>query len=415
MISFQERPDMLPIDEALQRVLSLVKQPLEAEWCPLERADNRVLARDTHSARVLPPFDNSAMDGYALRFEDGVPGKELKVIGENPAGSVSKQELAPGECLRIFTGAAIPPGCTAVIMQEEVERAGETMTIRATEPVKAGQHIRRRGSDVEDGTLLVPEGTVLTPGELALLASCGHAGVLVRRKPRVAIVSTGHELRYIGEKTGPGQIINSNGLALATLVRRAGGEATQLAIVPDTKEAHHQAFDQAERYDVVLTSGGVSVGDHDLIQPVLEERGWTRAFWKVAMKPGKPVLCGTLKSGAIFLGLPGNPASTMVSFELFGRPLIKALQGHPRPFLKQVRAPLGESYPKRPGRLHVVRGTYENGSFLPIKKQGSGMLRSMSGISAFGFMPSESELVEAGTEIITLDLRHEGDKEFSIR
>ncbi|MDF1661264.1 MAG: molybdopterin molybdotransferase MoeA [Planctomycetota bacterium] len=406
---------MLPIDEALQRVLSLVKQPLEAEWCPLEQADNRVLARDTRSARVLPPFDNSAMDGYAVRFEDGVPGKELQVIGENPAGSVSEQKLAPGECLRIFTGAAIPPGCTAVIMQEEVERDGPKMTIRAPEAVKEGQHIRRRGSDVEDGTLLVPAGTVLTPGELALLASCGHAGVLVRRKPRVAIVSTGHELRYIGEKTGPGQIINSNGLALATLVRRAGGEATQLAIVPDTKEAHHEAFDQAERYDVVLTSGGVSVGDHDLIQPVLEERGWTREFWKVSMKPGKPVLCGTLKSGAIFLGLPGNPASTMVSFELFGRPLIKALQGHPRPFLKQVRVPLGLPYPKRPGRLHVVRGTYENGSFHPIKKQGSGMLRSMSGISAFGFMPAESDLIEAGTEIITLDLRHEGGKDFSIR
>lgn len=406
---------MLPIDEALQRVLSLIKQPLEAEWCPLEQADQRVLARDTRSQRVLPPFDNSAMDGYAVRVEDGVPGRELTLVGENPAGSVSERELAPGECLRIFTGAAIPEGCTAVIMQEEVERSGERVTIQSKKAAEAGQHIRRRGSDVEEGSVLVPAGTVLTPGELGLLASCGHAGVLVHRRPRVAIVSTGHELKYIGEATGPGQIINSNGLALAALVRRAGGEATQLAIVPDTKEAHHEAFDRAERYDVVLTSGGVSVGDHDLIQPVLEERGWTRAFWKVAMKPGKPVLCGTLKSGAIFLGLPGNPASTMVSFELFGRPLIKSLQGHPRPYLKRVRVPLAEAYDKRPGRLHVTRGTYENGSFRPIQKQGSGMLRSMSGISAFGFMPAESERVEAGTEILTLDLRHEGDKDFSIR
>jgi molybdopterin molybdotransferase len=411
---FQERPTMLPIDQALQRVLSLVKQPLEAEWLTLEVADNRVLAADIHSTRVLPPFDNSAMDGYALRSEDGNPGRVLKIVEETPAGSVSSHKLKPGECIRIFTGAPVPEGCDAVLMQEDAERNGDEMTVTARGPVVVGQHIRRRGGDVEDGSVLVRAGTVLTPGEIGLLASCGRSGVLVRRRPRVAIVSTGHELIYIDEKPAPGQIVNSNGLVLTNMVRRAGAEPTQFAIVPDTRQAHHEAFDRAERYDVILTSGGVSVGDHDLIQPVLDERGWNREFWKVAMKPGKPVLCGTLKSGSIFLGLPGNPASTMVSFELFGRPLLRALQGHPRPYRCQRRIPLASDYSKKPGRLHVVRGFYKDGKFQPIDMQGSGMLRSMVGISAFGFLPSEAEFIAAGTPIMTLDLRHDGGEDFSL-
>jgi molybdopterin molybdotransferase len=405
---------MLSIDKALQRVLSLVKKPLEAEWVTLELADNRVLAADIKSSRVLPPFDNSAMDGYALRLQDGQPGRKLKIVEESPAGTVSKHTLEPGETIRIFTGAPIPKGCDAVIMQEEVERHESSMTIRRAEPVIKGQHIRRRGSDVEAGSVLVREGTVLTPGEIGLLASCGRSGVLVRRRPRVAIVSTGHELLYVDEQPGPGQIVNSNGVVLVNMVRRAGGEPTQFAIVPDTLEAHHEAFDRAQCYDVILTSGGVSVGDHDLIQPVLNERGWDRAFWKVAMKPGKPVLCGTLKSGSIFLGLPGNPASTMVAFELFGRPLLHALQGHPRPYRKQNRVPLAVDYRKKPGRMHVLRGFYKDSFFHPIKMQGSGMLRSMVGISAFGFLPSEGDFIPAGTDIVTLDLRHEGQEEFSL-
>jgi len=396
---------MLTIEEALRQVLALAPDPLGAEWLPLAQIFGRISATGVTSTRDLPGFDNSAMDGYALRLADAKPGARLRVVGEVAAGDQGRTPIEAGEARRIFTGAPLPPSAELVVMQEHVNREGDWASLEESAVLEAGQHVRRRGNDVKVGDAVLPAGTLLGAGEVGLLAACGRGGLYVTRRPRVAILPSGNELVELDLIPGPGQVVNSNAAALAAMVQEAGGIATCLPIARDSKEALHEAFAAAEGYDLVLTSGGVSVGDHDLIQPVLKERGFTRSFWKVAMKPGKPVLCGRLADGARFLGLPGNPASTMVAFELFGRPLLRRLLGHPRPYRLERIVPLLEDYPKRTGRTHVVRGFYESGGFRPLQRQGSGMLRSMIGVDALALVPPELDRLVKGAPVVTLDLR----------
>lgn len=400
---------MLSINDALHRVLSSVQHPIGSEWCLLNDLSGRILAEDILSHRTLPPFDNSAMDGYALKATDALPGTRLTVVDEQAAGSDIDTVISSGQAVRIFTGAPVPSGCDTVIMQEQTEREGIYVKLSGLQQrPEAGQHIRRRGHDVAAGSVLLEQGCLVGPGEIGLLAACSRSGAVVRRRPRVLIIATGSELKYVDEPVGPGQIVNSNSLALVAAVEEAGGRAHIHPIVADTEAAHHQAFDQARGFDLVVSSGGVSVGDHDLIQPVLEQRGWQKDFWKIAMKPGKPVLFGRLKDGPAMLGLPGNPASSLVAFELYGRPLIRRMLSHPRA-LRQLRAiPLAAGLKKRAGRTHVMRGRIENGEFHSLKEQGSGFLRSMAKVPAWAFVPAERTEMAAGELVRVLDRAHDG-------
>ena len=400
---------MLSIAEALGQVLSLAPCPLGAVWLGLEEALGRVVAAPILSRRRLPPFDNSAMDGYAVRAADLVAGGRLRLVGEAPAGSDGSLRIAAGEAARIFTGAPLPRGADSVVMQEHCEAGEGAVGLQEGRgPVKPGQHVRRAGSDVEDGSRLLAPGAVVEAGEIGLLAACGRAQLQVWRRPRVAIISTGDELVALDEPPLAGQIVNSNSPALAAMVRAAGGEPCRFPVVPDDPAAHRAAFERAAGFDVVLTSGGVSVGDHDHVQASLDELGWQRLFWKVAMKPGKPLLCGRLKSGAVVLGLPGNPASSMVAFELFGRPLLRRLQGHPRPFRASCVRALAAAVKKRAGRSHVLRGRVVDGAFDALDEQGSGHLRSMVGAEALAVLPAATTELAVGASVLCLDLLHDG-------
>ena len=401
---------MKSIAAALDAILALHPGPIGAERVTLEGALGRVLAEAVTSPRALPPFDNSAMDGYALRLADARPGAVLPIVDESAAGRPAARPLGPGEAMRIFTGAPTPEGAELVVMQELTERDGDRVTLSAElPPAEARANIRPRAGDVTAGAELLPAGALIGPGEIGLLAACGRGRLSVRRRPRVAVISTGDELREIEDPLGPGQIVNSNAPTLAALVREAGGEPVVLPIVRDRSEDHARAFAEGARCDLILTTGGVSVGDHDLVQPTLDRLGWRRAFWKVALKPGKPVLAGTLGAGgAVVLGLPGNPASAMVTFELFARPLIRRMQDHPRPFRRVIRRPLAGAMTKKPGRTHVLRGRLTAAGFSAPAPQGSGLLRSMVEVEALAFLAAERERFAAGDEVPVVELRHDG-------
>jgi molybdopterin molybdotransferase len=320
---------LIPVAEALQRILAGASRPIGTEEVALEAAAGRTLAADIASLRTQPPFAASAMDGYAVRLADvrAVP-VTLDVIGTSAAGRGFAGSVGPGQALRIFTGAPIPSGADAIVIQEDTEAADGRVTVREA-PV-AGRFIRAAGLDFCQGDVLLRAGQRLDARRLALAAAMGHPRLEVRRKPRVAILATGDELVRPGEQAGPDQIVASNPYALRAIIERAGGEAIDLGIARDTIEdlARHIEGAKAVGADLLVTLGGASVGEHDLVQPALLQGGMELGFWRVALRPGKPLMHGRL-GDMLLIGLPGNPVSSIVCGILFVAPAIRALLGDP--------------------------------------------------------------------------------------
>lgn len=319
--------DLLPVEDAIRRIIGDV-MPTGAEMVPLASALNRVLAASLAALRTQPPFDVSAMDGYAVRAADvaRLPA-QLRLIGSAPAGHAFAGSVGAGETVRIFTGAPLPEGTDSVLLQEDA-RVEPDGVVTATEVVKPGQHVRLRGLDFVEGQELLAAGMRLGMRQLALVAALNHAMVPVRSRPRVGIIATGDELVPPGSALGPNQIVASNSFGIAALVEQIGGKAIDIGIVPDDRAALAAAIDRAvaAEVDILVTLGGASVGEHDIAREVLIERGMALDFWKIAMRPGKPLMFGRIGATRV-LGLPGNPVSSLVCALLFLKPLIQSLLG----------------------------------------------------------------------------------------
>lgn len=396
---------MKSIDEA-QREIHAAFAPLATQRLPLLDAFGSFLATDYLARHDSPPFDASAMDGYALHAHalanaTSEAPVQLRIREESRAGGPPPSPLAPGSAMRIFTGAMVPPGADAVVLQEDVERSAELAIIR--EPVRTGANIRTRGEDLREGQLVLLRSAQLGSGEIALLASQEIGTVLVHRKPKVAILCTGDELREIGEPARPGSIVNSNAYGLCAQVREAGAEAWLLPAVPDVRDQMRDALERALRADVVVISGGVSVGDYDVVQRALSDLDITLSLWKVRMKPGKPVSFG-VKDGVPILGLPGNPVSTWVTFELFARPGLRTMLGDPAPFRRRLRVRLDKPVEKPRGRPEVARGSLrydaEGQAVVQLReRQGSGALSSLAQVDVLVMLPEGSAPIGVETRL----------------
>ncbi len=372
---------MIPVAEALERLLGGV-EPLESETVELHSAGNRVLSAPTLAGRTHPPFDASAMDGYAVRAVDvdRVPAR-LAVIGESAAGRRFAGSLGAGEAVRIFTGAPVPQGADTILIQENAKREGDVVT--AIESVAAGRHIRKAGLDFHAGDVLLEAGRRIDPQALALIAAADADRVRVVRRPRVAIIATGDELVQPGASRTDDQIIASNSFGVAQIVRDSGGDAIDLGIVGDDLPSIGSALDRAvaETSDVIVTLGGASVGDHDLTAKAFAAKGVDLAFWKIAMRPGKPLMAGRLGRASV-LGLPGNPVSAMVCADLFLRPLLAALQGLPtdQHLPKAVLDGVLAENDRRQDYVRAIARLDEEGDLLvsPLAMQDSSMLRILA-------------------------------------
>jgi molybdopterin molybdotransferase len=347
------KPGLVPVEQALATILASARQPLECHSVPLIEAHGRTLARALPALRAQPPFDASAMDGYAARAAD--LAQRLHVIGESRAGAGFHGTVGPGQCVRIFTGAPLPAGADTVVLQENTTLALPQVTVHQGEP--AGRYIRRKGLDFHKGEVLLSAGTRLGPNEIALAAAMNYATIPVTRQPRVAILAVGDELVRPGEPLGADQIVASNGLAVAAMVAEGGGAAIDLGIVPDDIGALAAAIDVARQRqaDILVTLGGASVGDYDLTQQALGAVGMELAFWKIAMRPGKPLMHGRIGEMRI-LGLPGNPVSAIVCALLFLQPLMRALLGDPAAAADPSEAArLGADLGENDGRQDYLR------------------------------------------------------------
>ena len=387
-------------EEARSIILNRVA-PLGVERVSLLDALGRVIAEEVTAPWDMPLCDNSAMDGFAVRSADcsTIPAT-LKVTGYIPAGGEVTGPVEPGCAIRIMTGAPVPPGCDAVVPIEETDGGGDTVTLQ--EPVNARQHIRFQGEDVATGETIIPAGTLIRPPEISMLASFGKAIVPVYRKARVAILSTGDELIELGEPPVPGKIVNSNALSLAASVRECGGEPVILGIARDDRESHREKMIEGLKADVLVTSAGVSAGDRDLVRDVLTELGVEQVFWKVDIKPGGPTAFAMFGPKPVF-SLPGNPVSTMVTFEEFARPAILKLMGHRRVLKPFVKAVLKQDAKKKPGKINFlrVRIEVENGRYTASTAgdQNTGILRTMVRANGLAILPREATFIPAGSEV----------------
>lgn len=370
---------MISVADARAHVLAQVVRPTAPELIPVAQGLGRVLARDVQAPFDVPPADNSAVDGYAVRAADLVPeGRvRLRVLRDLPAGSIFDGTVGPGEALRIMTGAPMPAGADTVVPQELAEREGDGVLVAAVAP---GANVRARGEDVRAGVVVLGRGTVLRPQELGLLASLGFPDALVHARPRVALLSTGDEVVEPGLPRKPGQIYDANRFSLCGLVEAAGCTALDLGIVPDLRDVLRvRLLEAADAADVVLTSGGVSVGVYDLVKDVLAEIGGIH-FWQVAMQPGRPLAVGKI-ADSHFFGLPGNPVASMLCFLLFVRPALWRLAGRRELDPPRFSAVATEPMRKRPGRREFKRGilrfTEHGWEVSTTGPQGSGILSSM--------------------------------------
>ncbi len=387
---------MIPVEDATARLLALAR-PLPAETVPLTQAAGRWMAEPALARRDQPPFDTSAMDGYAVQG-DPAPGESFTVIGEAGAGHAFTGTLGPGQAVRIFTGAPVPAGATRVVIQEDVRRDGGCITLTDTD---SGTNIRLRGQDFPTGAALTPRR--LRPADLALLAAMNLPRVAVARRPVVALIATGDELVMPGEDPGPDQIIASNAFALQAMARAEGAEARLMPIAPDRPEALREALARAADVDVLVTIGGASVGDHDLVGRVTQDMGLAPAFWKIAMRPGKPLMAGRL-GDAILLGLPGNPVSAIVTGHLFLLPLLRALQGDPAPLPQPQTATLATDLPANGPRTHYMRARLTGPEITPFDKQDSALLTILTEANALLIRPISAPPAKAGEAVSYLPL-----------
>ena len=397
-------PSLLSVEEALARILTTAAVPLETEIVPLANGFGRTLSRDLPALRTQPPFAVSAMDGYAVRAADTQSPMSLQVVGQSAAGARFDGRLAPGEAVRIFTGAPVPEGADAILIQEDAERSEDRVAAR--QPVAGNRHIRAAGLDFAEGEIGIVAGTRLNPAELALCAAMNHPAVPVVRKPRVAILATGDELVSPGETPGPDQIVASNSFAVAAIVKAAGGVPVDLGIVGDDMDRLVAAIDRATASgaDVLVTLGGASVGDHDLVQAALVRAGMDLSFWKIAMRPGKPLMHGRIGPLRV-LGLPGNPVSSIVCGILFLRPLVRALCGDREAGRDPTEpARLAVDLPANDQRQDYLRGTlrFPEGAGPPLasanRAQDSSMLRILAGAGCLIVRPPHAPAASVGDD-----------------
>jgi molybdopterin molybdotransferase len=393
---------MIPVAEARARILADVVTTTPEETLPVARGLGRVLARDVTAPFDVPPADNSAVDGYAVRASDLVPGRRvrLRVVADLPAGTVYAGHLEPGRTLRIMTGAPIPPGADTVVPKELSQAAGDDVELGEVEP---GANVRASGEDVRAGTVVLRTGAVLRPQDLGLIASLGFAEVRVRQRPRVALLSTGDEVAEPGRPRRPGQIYDANRFSLGGMVESAGAEAIDLGIVPDLEGIlRARLLQAAEGADAVLTSGGVSVGDYDLVKSVLGEIGGVD-FWQVAMQPGRPLAVGRI-AGVPFFGLPGNPVASLLCFHLFVRPALWKLGGRSRLEPECVTATALEPMRKKEGRREFKRGvlrfTDRGFEVSTTGPQGSGILSSMVAANCLIILEESRGDILAGERVL---------------
>lgn len=392
---------LLPVEDALARLLAAAVPISDRQEVSLHEANGRVLAADLKSRLTQPPFDASAMDGYALRASDAAEiGSTLTIIGESAAGHGYAGEVGPGQAVRIFTGAPVPSGADSILLQEDAEKLDDGR-IRTTFAVSAGRHIRPRGQDFAEGDAALSAGVRLDYRHLTLSAAMNHATLSVYRRPRVAILATGDELVPPGSQPGPSQIIGSNTFGIAALARDNGAEVLDLGIVPDDRELLHQAIERARSsgVDVLVTLGGASVGDHDLVQSTLVAAGMQLDFWRIAMRPGKPLMVGRL-DGMQVLGLPGNPISSLVCGLLFLEPLLAHL-GRQKVRERMTTARLVNALPVNDKRQDYVRARLSNANdgirrVESFGKQDSSMMRIFSQSDCLIVRPPHAPAADAG-------------------
>lgn len=397
---------LMPVAEARTRILANLPT-MGSEQVALPDAHGRVLAEDVASRVTQPPLAVSAMDGYAVRAEDvaEVPA-DLKIVGEVPAGGFHDGTIGPGEAVRIFTGAALPAGADAIVIQEDTERDGETVTVQ--EGVAAGRYVRKAGLDFAEGEVLLTAGTVLSARDIGLAAAMNHPWLQVRRKPRIALLATGDEIKLPGEALGPTSIVSSNTFALEGLIRAAGGEPVTLGIAVDDRNAIRDLAAQALGTDMLVTTGGASVGEHDLVQDALADLGLELDFWQIAMRPGKPLMFGTLGDTPM-LGFPGNPVSSMVCGVLFLQPALAQMLGTGETEPVRDTAILGTDLGENDRREDYLRATlsHENGKLVatPFPKQDSSMFSCLAAADCLLIRAPNADPAKAGdaVEIVRLD------------
>ena len=369
---------LLPVAEAQARLLALGRI-LPAETVPLDDAAGRWAAEDYPALRSQPAADLSAMDGYAIRFAD-LPGP-WHVTGESTPGRLPETAIGPGEAMRIFTGAPLPRGTDAILIQEEATRDGERLTLTGEGPRKQGQHVRTAGGDFREGQVVIAKGAQLSAARIAIAALSGHGIARVGGRPRVAILSTGDELVHHSQAATGVNIPASNGPMLRALVAGSGAIVEDHGIVRDDFETLAAAFRAAQDADIIVTTGGASVGDHDLVRPVLQHLGAAMDFWKIAMKPGKPMMAGML-GDAVVLGLPGNPVSAHVTATLFLLPLVRAMSGAADPLPAVHRGTLGHALPAGGPRAEYLRAIWRDGDVVTATDQDSAAVLSLASANA---------------------------------
>ncbi|MHA6719450.1 molybdopterin molybdotransferase MoeA [Sphingomonas sp. RS6] len=390
---------LLPIADAQSRLLALAPS-LPVEHVPLAEAAGRWAAADVAALRTQPAADLSAMDGYAIRFDD-IPGP-WRLVGESAAGRRHQGIVAPGETVRIFTGAALPDGTDTVLVQEEADADGDTIRLAGNGPAHHGRNVRRRGLDFEAGEPLVRRGERLTPARLALLGVAGIATIAVHRRVRVALAATGDELVAPGSPLGDAQLPETNRLMLEAQLAGLPVEIVDLGIIPDDLAALTHAFATVDA-DILVTTGGASVGDHDLVRPALKAAGTTLDFWRIALRPGKPMMAGRRGTMAV-VGLPGNPVSAFVTTILFVRPLVAHAAGAAAPFPIERAAVLGERIPANGDRTDYLRAVVVDGAVFASTIQDSSMLRTLARSNCLIVRQPNAPAADKGSEIRILDI-----------